>query len=258
MSTRAGDGAPRGHPGRGPGGRDGGGPRPRPLAATRVLPPSTSCATRCAGWKKRWTSRSSTRTLRRQFGLRRDARGAVPRAGTLADIDRFAPGEPLCVQVQAPPTPEGALFAEDAPWRFALAPAQAASATGAGEGGAGTARAARAQAHGAGVAGAARAGEVLVGTARAPRRSSPRAASVRWWPTTRKRCGPSAERLLHDTLLGAYLLEPARRGYPFTELCEERGLAGRRRGSARQRGRAARRARGVAARGRLLSGGSSS
>ncbi|HTA14892.1 MAG TPA: DNA polymerase, partial [Solirubrobacteraceae bacterium] len=30
--------------------------------------------------------------------------------------------------------------------------------------------------------------------------------------------------LVHDTLLGAYLLEPARRGYPFAELCEERGL----------------------------------
>ncbi len=30
--------------------------------------------------------------------------------------------------------------------------------------------------------------------------------------------------LVHDTLLGAYLLEPARRGYPFDELCEERGF----------------------------------
>ena len=37
------------------------------------------------------------------------------------------------------------------------------------------------------------------------------------------RAGPA--RLVHDTLLGAYLLEPARRGYPFAELCEERGLA---------------------------------
>ena len=32
-------------------------------------------------------------------------------------------------------------------------------------------------------------------------------------------------KLVHDTLLGAYLLEPARRGYPFRELVEERGLA---------------------------------
>jgi DNA polymerase I len=30
--------------------------------------------------------------------------------------------------------------------------------------------------------------------------------------------------LAHDTLLGAYLLEPARRGFPFREICEERGL----------------------------------
>src|SRR5207302_7175297 len=31
--------------------------------------------------------------------------------------------------------------------------------------------------------------------------------------------------LVHDTLIGAYLLDPARRGYPLAELCEERGLA---------------------------------
>jgi DNA polymerase-1 len=30
--------------------------------------------------------------------------------------------------------------------------------------------------------------------------------------------------LAHDTEIGAYLLEPARRAYPFRELCEERGL----------------------------------
>jgi DNA polymerase-1 len=31
--------------------------------------------------------------------------------------------------------------------------------------------------------------------------------------------------VVHDTLLAAYLLEPARRGFPFREICEERGLA---------------------------------
>ena len=31
--------------------------------------------------------------------------------------------------------------------------------------------------------------------------------------------------LTHDTVLAAYLLEPARRGFPFREICEERGLA---------------------------------
>ncbi|WP_354697555.1 DNA polymerase I [Paraconexibacter sp. AEG42_29] len=40
-----------------------------------------------------------------------------------------------------------------------------------------------------------------------------------------KAAGPVPVSLAHDTLLGAYLLEPARRGYPFDELCEERGFA---------------------------------
>jgi DNA polymerase I len=40
-----------------------------------------------------------------------------------------------------------------------------------------------------------------------------------------KALGDVPPNLVHDTLLGAYLLEPARRGYPFRELVEERGLA---------------------------------
>ena len=40
-----------------------------------------------------------------------------------------------------------------------------------------------------------------------------------------KRLGVVPPLLVHDTLLGAYLLEPARRGYPFRELVEERGFA---------------------------------
>ena len=47
------------------------------------------------------------------------------------------------------------------------------------------------------------------------------------------RRGPGA-RSRHDTLLGAYLLEPARRAFPFGELCEERGLRRRRRGRGRR------------------------
>ena len=49
--------------------------------------------------------------------------------------------------------------------------------------------------------------------------------------------------LAHDTLLGAYLLEPARRGFPFRELCEERGLAAGVRGRRRRPTAAARAAR---------------
>jgi DNA polymerase-1 len=40
-----------------------------------------------------------------------------------------------------------------------------------------------------------------------------------------KSLGRVPEVLAHDTEIGAYLLEPARRAYPFRELCEERGLA---------------------------------
>src|SRR5437660_10932769 len=32
------------------------------------------------------------------------------------------------------------------------------------------------------------------------------------------------QKLAHDTEIGAYLLEPARRAYPFRELTEERGF----------------------------------
>jgi DNA polymerase-1 len=40
-----------------------------------------------------------------------------------------------------------------------------------------------------------------------------------------KSLGEVPQNLRHDTEIGAYLLEPARRAYPFRELCEERGLA---------------------------------
>lgn len=40
-----------------------------------------------------------------------------------------------------------------------------------------------------------------------------------------KALGVVPAHLVHDTLLAAYLLEPARRGYPLRELVEERGLA---------------------------------
>ncbi|HET6509232.1 MAG TPA: DNA polymerase I [Baekduia sp.] len=39
-----------------------------------------------------------------------------------------------------------------------------------------------------------------------------------------KAWGSIPANLTHDTLLAAYLLEPARRGFPFAEICEERGL----------------------------------
>ena len=61
----------------------------------------------------------------------------------------------------------------------------------------------------------------------------------------RRRC---RRNLVHDTLLAAYLLEPARRGYPFRELVRGARAGSRRRGPGRRRRRAHRGARGVAAR----------
>ena len=40
-----------------------------------------------------------------------------------------------------------------------------------------------------------------------------------------KSLGTVPATLAHDTEVAAYLLEPARRAYPFRELCEERGFA---------------------------------
>jgi DNA polymerase-1 len=120
------------------------------------------------------------------------------REGTVQDIARLgsstgsSPSEAeLFVVVRAIEPPEGELFAEGAPWRFAVAAD----------------------------------GEVLVGDCTGPEEVvlacgerplvAHDAKSLRLVPAG----------LVHDTLLGAYLLEPARRGYPFAELCEERGLA---------------------------------
>ena len=64
-----------------------------------------------------------------------------------------------------------------------------------------------------------------------------------------KALGVVPPNLAHDALLGAYLLEPARRGYPLRELLEERGLgAPGVEDEARRRGGARRRAVGLAAR----------
>jgi DNA polymerase I len=114
------------------------------------------------------------------------------RAGAPADIARLgAPGAEVSLVVREAETPEGALFAEGSPWRFA-------AAVGA---------------------------EVLAGDCEGPEQvvqSVGERAVVAHDAKTLRVVPPG---LVHDTLLGAYLLEPARRGYPFAELCEERGLA---------------------------------
>ncbi len=109
--------------------------------------------------------------------------------GSIAGLG--APGGEVCLAVAETEAPEGELFAEGSPWRFA-----------AGAGGA-----------------------VLVGDCDGPEEVVAACAGRPVVAHDAKALRTVPAGLSHDTLLGAYLLEPARRGYPFAELCEERGLA---------------------------------
>jgi DNA polymerase I len=114
------------------------------------------------------------------------------RAGTPADIARLgAPEAELSLVVREAQTPEGALFAEGPPWRFAVAVA----------------------------------GEVLAGDCDGPEQVVEAIGDRAVVAHDAKALGRVPAGLAHDTLLGAFLLEPARRRFPFAELCEERGLA---------------------------------
>jgi DNA polymerase-1 len=114
------------------------------------------------------------------------------RAGAPSEIASLGePGTEVCVVVEEVEPPEGELFAEGPPWRFA----------------------------------AAAGGQALVGDCDGPEEV---VAALEGRPVVAhdaKALRTVPGHLAHDTLLGAYLLDPARRGYPFAELCEERGLA---------------------------------
>jgi DNA polymerase-1 len=116
--------------------------------------------------------------------------GARVRAGTLKDVESIGEGE-LALAMTAPEAPEGELFAAETTWRFAVA---------AGD-------------------------DVLVGDCDGPEALVLACGDRPVVAHDAKSFGVVAPNLAHDTLLGAYLLEPARRGFPFRELVEERGLA---------------------------------
>jgi DNA polymerase I len=122
--------------------------------------------------------------------------GARLRAGVPADIAALGSGsEELCIAVRATEVPEGALFAEGASWRFAAT-----------------------------AAGSAVRPTVLVGDCAGPEEVVTACQDRPVVAHDAKALGSVPPGLTHDTLIGAYLLEPARRGYPFAELCEERGF----------------------------------
>ncbi|MGO9974153.1 MAG: DNA polymerase I [Solirubrobacteraceae bacterium] len=117
---------------------------------------------------------------------------ATAREATLRDIAAL-PRSELAIAIRAPVAPEGALFADAEDWRFGV--------------------------HAAG------AREVLVGACESPERLVEAAAARPVVAHDAKSLRTVPLHLAHDTEVAAYLLEPARRAYPFRELCEERGLA---------------------------------
>ena len=109
--------------------------------------------------------------------------------GTLADVAALK-GEELVLVARAPEVPEGELLAVDSSWRFAVADGD----------------------------------EVLTGTMDDPAQLVAAAGERPVVAYDAKALGVVPPNVVHDALLGAYLLEPARRGYPLRELLEERGL----------------------------------
>ncbi len=113
------------------------------------------------------------------------------REGRLADVARFGGADAeLVLAVHPPAIPEGELLAVESTWRFAVACD----------------------------------GEVLTGALDDPAELVAAAGRRPVVAYDAKAFGVVAPNLVHDALLGAYLLEPARRGYPLRELLEERGL----------------------------------
>ncbi len=120
------------------------------------------------------------------------ALAARVRQGSLADVSKLGSDE-VAIAVRAPETPEGALFGENQEWRFGLY-----SDNG---------------------------GGLLIGGCSSPEELVTAVAERPAVAHDAKSLGRVPEVLAHDTEVAAYLLEPARRAYPFRELCEERGLA---------------------------------
>jgi DNA polymerase-1 len=114
------------------------------------------------------------------------------REGTLDDLGRLPAGAEVAVALTAPETPDGELFAPEPQWRFAAAQAD---------------------------------GTVLTGHAPRPEALVDALGGRPVVAHDAKALGTVPPHLAHDTMIGAYLLEPARRGFPFRELVEERSLA---------------------------------
>lgn len=110
--------------------------------------------------------------------------------GTLAQLRALGEGEVALAVEESQPL-DGELFAQGAPFRFAIATGK----------------------------------QVLVGGCEDPQEVVEALAGRPVIAHDAKALGAVPHKLSHDTMIGAYLLDPARRGYPLAELCEESGLS---------------------------------
>jgi DNA polymerase I len=130
------------------------------------------------------------------------AAAAVPqRSATVTELAQLPQDVELALAVHAPETPEDALFGEDQDWRFGVAVGALDASGPAGP-----------------------LAEVLLGTCERPAEVVAALAARPVIAHDAKSLGTVPANLVHDTEIGAYLLEPARRAYPFRELTEERGF----------------------------------
>ncbi len=123
------------------------------------------------------------------------AAAAVPqRTVTTAELARLPLDVELSLAVRAPDAdaPEGALFGDNPQWRFGLVVGELV--------------------------------EVLSGECESPAEIVEVLGPRPLIAHDAKSLGLVPQNLVHDTEIGAYLLEPARRAYPFRELTEERGF----------------------------------
>jgi DNA polymerase I len=114
------------------------------------------------------------------------------RQGSVSDLARLPEAE-VSIAVRAPETPEGALFGDDPEWRFGVYAEDGQ--------------------------------RLIIGECARPEELVEAIGSRPAIAHDAKSLGQVPQTLAHDTEVAAYLLEPARRAYPFRELCEERGLA---------------------------------
>jgi DNA polymerase I len=147
---------------------------------------------------RRYELRDPLRRLEEAIGSVANGAGASavaveklkPRSVTLAQLAALGEGE-LAIAALAPQVPEGALFGDEAAWSFGVAAAS----------------------------------DLMAGEVGEPAELVGVLATHPIVTHDAKSLGTVPPRLAHDTMLGAYLLDPARRGYPLGELLEDRGLA---------------------------------